>query len=72
MRSFSAAFVAAATSLSLVAASPMVTIQARQMANYPPPDATPPRSMTPQPWIDALNQAVAQGKIPNIPPSLNR
>ncbi|KAL9940283.1 hypothetical protein V8E36_000988 [Tilletia maclaganii] len=34
---------------------------------YPPQGATPPRSMTPKEWLDALDAAEQSGKIPNIP-----
>ncbi|TFK55730.1 glycoside hydrolase/deacetylase [Heliocybe sulcata] len=33
------------------------------------PQSTPDSSKLPQAWVDALNQAVQAGKIPNIPPS---
>jgi hypothetical protein len=37
----------------------------------PFPTASPDINAMPQPWVDALNAAVANGKIPNIPiPSL--
>jgi chitin deacetylase len=39
-------------------------------AKYPPALATPPKSSLPQDWIDALDAAVAAGKIPNIPTSV--
>ncbi|PWN46455.1 hypothetical protein IE53DRAFT_372423, partial [Violaceomyces palustris] len=35
--------------------------------SYPPVLQTPPASMTPKAWTDALNAAIAAGKIPNIP-----
>jgi len=39
-------------------------------AKYPDPNnnAFPPSNM-PQAWVDALNAAVAAGKIPNVPVS---
>lgn len=36
-------------------------------ASYPEGWQTPPQSMTPQPWLDALQAAVSSGKIPNVP-----
>ena len=60
--------------LSAAAASPVQFTRRQQGSNisYPPAGGTPPRSMTPQSWIDALNAAHAAGKIPDIPQSLNR
>jgi hypothetical protein len=63
-----------ALTLSAAAASPVQFTRRQQGSNisYPPAGGTPPRSMTPQSWIDALNAAHAAGKIPDIPQSLNR
>ncbi|CAD6919808.1 unnamed protein product [Tilletia controversa] len=36
-------------------------------SKYPPAFATPPKSMTPKEWLDALSAAESAGKIPKIP-----
>ncbi|KDN43204.1 carbohydrate esterase family 4 protein [Tilletiaria anomala UBC 951] len=61
---------ACCTLAAAVVAQPVRFVK-RAGVTWPAPFATPPRSMTPQPWIDALNAAVATGKIPSIPRSQN-
>jgi peptidoglycan/xylan/chitin deacetylase (PgdA/CDA1 family) len=67
------ALVIAATLLvgqsSAAALTSSVKLQRRQNGKYPPPNQTAPPAMLPQSWSDALNAAVQQGKIPNIPAS---
>ncbi|KAJ1030062.1 hypothetical protein NDA16_000975 [Ustilago loliicola] len=47
-----------------------VKIQPRQTNNYPPGFAVPTAAQTPKDWLDALDDAVAAGKIPNIAPAV--
>ncbi|KAK0524413.1 hypothetical protein OC834_005556 [Tilletia horrida] len=44
-----------------------VALGKRQASKYPPAGATPPKSMTPKEWLDALSAAERAGKIPNVP-----
>lgn len=46
-----------------------VRIQAKQAMSYPPALAVPTAAETPKAWLDALDAAVAAGKIPNIAPA---
>lgn len=41
-------------------------VRSTDESKYPPIDVHPPRSMTPQTWIDALEKAQNEGKIPKI------
>lgn len=53
----------------LASAKP-VEIRPRQSgSNYPPINEIPDPSTTPKEWTDALNAAIAAGKIPDIPPA---
>jgi chitin deacetylase len=48
----------------------MVRFHKRASASkYPAANVTPPQSSLPKDWVDALNAAVAAGKIPDIPTS---
>ncbi|KAJ9476534.1 putative Chitin deacetylase 2 (putative) [Pseudozyma hubeiensis] len=52
-----------------------VKIRPRQDSSvgaYPPPLAIPTADQTPQVWLDALDAAIAAGKIPNIPVAQNQ
>lgn len=46
--------------------------QASSVGSYPPPLAIPTADQTPKEWLDALDAAIAAGKIPNIAPALNQ
>lgn len=48
-----------------------VQLQRRaKKSKYPAALATPPESSLPAEWVTALNDAIAAGKIPDIPPSV--
>ncbi|CDS01321.1 related to CDA2-sporulation-specific chitin deacetylase [Sporisorium scitamineum] len=49
-----------------------VKIQPRQANSYPPPFTVPTANQTPAAWLNALDAAVAAGKIPNIAPAINQ
>lgn len=64
-----------AAAVGAAAASPAmrpVQLSKRQGQTYPAPNQTPPQSMTPQAWLDALHAADAAGLIPKTPQSLSR